>query len=414
MTLHLPPLLVALAEALRTAPPSQAAIAERIARVWGEGQPWMLHLADRWLRSPPTERTWPSVVGWLHRHPFVLNAEDEHPTGYPEADFVPRRERRDPRFPWSGPALPEVGTLAAWLDWTPALLEGHVDARDWHRHQPAFRDYVYHWRGRRLVEAPKDRLKTAQRLILREILESVPVHPAAHGFVKGRSVHSHAALHAGQPWVARIDLRSFFPSVNGARVAGFFEALGYPSRVVAALTGLTTTWTPADICNRAPYNQPHLPQGAPTSPALANAVCWTLDARLTAWARGADVVYSRYADDLTFSGGRPGPNFLRSVVDLVEQEGFVVNRSKTRVMKSSRRQRVTGLVVNQTPAVSRRERDQLRAIVHRAEHQGWRAVDVPHPDPVAWVRGRIAWVTAAQPAHGAPLQAAFERSLIDD
>lgn len=394
------PLHYAVAKAL-LGPRSVHVLGQRIAATLDDDVPWAFALAARWLNEGPRELT--RIAIWLQAFEPLERWLDAHPEGVESAVAW---ERIRPRIPTSVvlPEFPDVGALASWLGWSPWQLEGHADLRDWHRRQPRFRDYLYSWRGtqtgRRLIEAPKDRLKHAQRKLYRQLLVHLKVHPSAHGFVPGRSVHSHAVRHAGQPWVLRMDLRSFFGSVRGARVRGVFRSLGYPEPIAGLLTGLTTTRTPPDVTRDLPWRMPHLPQGAPTSPALANAVAWTLDRRLHGLAVASGLVYSRYADDLTFSGPRPSRALRALIGRIVEEEGFALNVAKTRLQGPGRAQRVTGLVVNVRPGVPRAERDLLRAILHRVRTQGWDAVRLDGIEDVqAWVEGRVSWVRAANPAH---------------
>jgi retron-type reverse transcriptase len=150
---------------------------------------------------------------------------------------------------------------------------------------------------------------------------------------------------------------------------------------------------------------PHLPQGAPTSPVLANLVAFVLDRRLTALAAAIGARYSRYADDLTFSGRhrlwRDTPRLTHLVTTIASEEGFRLNGAKTTRRARGERQLVTGLVVNTTPNVRRTDYDTLKAIVHNARRTGG------DPSVRAHLRGRIAWVEHVHPAHGAKLSAAF-------
>src|SRR5262249_2470038 len=144
--------------------------------------------------------------------------------------------------------------------------------------------------------------------------ERVAPHPAVHGFVKGRSIKTFVEPHAGKRVVLRMDLRDFFPSFSGARVQAFFRTLGYPEPVADLLGGICTNATPTRVWRglhesvedsreaQSLYARPHLPQGAPTSPPLANTCFYRMDCRLAGLAKSAGATYTRYADDLAFSG----------------------------------------------------------------------------------------------------------------
>ena len=309
------------------------------------------------------------------------------------------------RAPWPVPRIDTVGELAERLELDPGQLAWLADVRGLERTAgPKLRNYTYVRVPRaagppRVIERPKARLKEIQRAILRDILTWIPVHDAAHGFVRGRSARTHASAHLGRRLVMRFDLEDFFASVSAARVYGIFRTAGYPEAVAHTLTGLCTNTVPMDepLSGRLARRlaAPHLPQGAPTSPALANLAAYRLDCRLA----GFGVTYTRYADDLVFSTDR---NLRRlRVEDIARDEGFRVNAAKTRVMGHGSRQIVTGVVVNVRPNVPRAEYDRLKAILHRA------ALDGPGDLDPAHVMGRIAWVESLNPARGAKLRARF-------
>jgi RNA-directed DNA polymerase len=235
----------------------------------------------------------------------------------------------------------------------------------------------------RLFEIPPPLLCVLQRRLLHRVLDRVRVHECAHGFVRGRSVRSHAAAHVGRAMVIRMDLKDFFPSTNGARVFLLFRGLGYNVDVASLLTRLCVTqlsWQQLQKVLRGrsydalralneTFGVNHLPQGAPSSPALANLCAFTLDQRLLAFAETFDATYTRYADDLVFSGDAKFAERYRSFVatarTIIADEGWHINAEKFRAMRNSARQSFTGVVVNERPNIARLDYDTLKARVHR-------------------------------------------------
>jgi len=272
--------------------------------------------------------------------------------------------------------------------------------------------------GTRLLASPKKHLRAAQEWIRAEILEKVQLHEAAHGFVPGRSTVTCARPHQGRGMVVNLDLEDFFPSVTVHRVRGIFAELGY-SPAASTILALLCTESPrrraryAGTSYEVALGAPCLPQGACTSPALSNLVARRLDARLSGYAKKNGWVYTRYADDLSFSadGKKDLGRFLAKVRHIVEDEGFRVNRKKTRVQRSGGRQQVTGIVVNRSGKLTlpRAEVRRLRAILHQAKKTGLAAQNRDaHPDFEAHLRGKIAYVAMVDPARGAKLKAALD------
>lgn len=338
---------------------------------------------------------------------------------------------------WPVAPIASTAALAEQLELSIGQLSWLADTRGLERtaQHERLRNYRYRWVRRRsglprLLEIPKARLKEVQRWLLHEIIDHVAPHHAAHGFTPGRSVHSHAELHLGRRAVLRLDLRDFFASVSAGRVYGIFRAAGYQHAVAHTLTGLCTNaispvvWNalkrPSDPRLVQPHfwlgrqlATPHLPQGAPTSPALANLAAFALDRRLSGLSAAFDLTYSRYADDLTFSGARLTRAAARAVTDLaatiVRDEGFRLHAAKSTYRGAAQRQVVTGIVVNCTPNVARGEYDRLRATLHRlALHGPGAAEPVGDVDLRAHLRGRVAWVASLHPARGARLRRQFD------
>jgi retron-type reverse transcriptase len=272
--------------------------------------------------------------------------------------------------------------------------------------------------GMRTLAAPHRLLKTAQRMILANIVAKFPVTEAAHGFVPKRGIVTNANPHVGKAVVVNLDLENFFPSITFPRVRAVFERYGYSGSVATILALLCTecpriTVTYAGTKYEAATGPRALPQGAPTSPALSNQVARKLDKRLLGVAKKLGLTYTRYADDLTFAGSEeliPKIGWLLAKVrNIAREEGFAVNEKKTRVMRRSMAQTVTGVVVNDKPSVSREELRRLRAILHRAKITGLDAQNrEDRPNFRAWLQGKIAFVSMVRPDAGAKLKAALD------
>ena len=226
--------------------------------------------------------------------------------------------------------------------------------------------------GERLIHAPKRRLKEVLRKLDRLLVRKLPKSEQAHGFVRGRSIASNAAPHVGKAVVLRFDIKNCFPTIHYGRVRGLLIALGYSYPVAASLAVLMTEAPRQPVAAEGKlYHVPTGPrvcvQGAPTSPGICNAVLLRLDRRLAGLARKHGFAYTRYADDLTFSGNDTAKiaKLLKLVPTIVAAEGFSVNTEKTRIMRTGQCQSVTGVIVNKTMGLSRQERRKLRAALHR-------------------------------------------------
>jgi hypothetical protein len=202
--------------------------------------------------------------------------------------------------------------------------------------------------GYRSICAPYPALLECQQWINKNILEVVSLHSAAHGFCKSRSILTNASEHLGKHSLLKIDLKDFFPSIEKPRIINVFRNLGYNRKVSFYLAALCCL----DDC---------LPQGAASSPALSNIVSFGLDVRLSALAKSFDYTYSRYADDLTFSGNQIPFKFSEYVEEIVKSFGFEVNPDKTILKQGGGKKIVTGIsVTNETPKLPRSYKRKLR------------------------------------------------------
>lgn len=272
--------------------------------------------------------------------------------------------------------------------------------------------------GVRTLAAPHQKLAAAQRWIFENVLQKVPPHDAANGFVTGRSVVTNAQPHVGTDVVVNVDLKDFFPSITFYRVEGLFRSLGY-SPAVATIMALLCTECPrremkyAGQVYHVATGPRGLPQGACTSPAISNLVTRHLDVRFSAMAKKLQWNYTRYADDMTFSTTQSAPAIgylLARIRHISGDEGFVVNEKKTRVLRKHARQMVTGVVVNDQLSVDRRKVRKLRAILHNAKSTGLEAQNREEiPNFTDWISGMIAWVEMVQPKQGVKLRGQFDQ-----
>jgi RNA-directed DNA polymerase len=246
---------------------------------------------------------------------------------------------------------------------------------------------------------------------LAEILDKIPAHPAVHGFRRGRSITTYVSPHVGKRVVLKMDLQDFFPGITGARIQTVFRTIGYPESVADLLGGICTNAVPGygDL-----YERPHLPQGAPTSPALANLCAYRVDCRLAGLARSAGAEYTRYADDLAFSGDadfeRRVERFSTHVAAILTEEGFSVNHRKARIMRQGVRQRLAGLVANQRVNIIRTDFDRLKATLTNCVRLGPASQNREgHPLFREHLEGRVGFVESINAAKGRRLRRILER-----
>lgn len=423
----------ALAHAMLAGARHEAALAARMAACLGARPPWVQGLAASVAALP--EEAWRRLdVSALCA---VVLADAAFTEAWasdtrPEARRWLLRPPEDMPSPPAGlerPAWPTVGALARGLGLTPAGLWRLTLPPDWQRRRPlATQHYAQHLvpkrgdaGGWRLLEVPAPYVRAVQRRLLSQLLGRLAPHEAAFGHAPGRSVVEHAARHAGQGRVLRFDLRDFFSHVRAARVHALFTTLGYSTAVARSLTGLCTTSAPEawlrqqsrlNGLQRQCLRDAHLPQGAPTSPALANLCAFGLDTRLSGLAAAFGARYSRYADDLVISGpaSLPERSVVAWVAAIAADEGFALHPRKTRSLGRARRQSVCGVVVNERPNLARDEFDRLKAILHRCAVHGPAAENrAGHADWRAHLQGRIAWAAQLNPARAEKLRALFAR-----
>jgi len=328
--------------------------------------------------------------------------------------------------PGTQPPLATLADLAQWLDIDLHALDWYADL---HRFDASKSSRLLHYHyqllqkrrgGMRLIEKPKSNLKRIQRKINAEILSALDTHPAAHGFCAGRSCQSHASVHVGKHYLMLFDIAECFHSIGWLPVESVFRRLGYPESVAKVLTALCTHQVrlPRSALSEFDESQKdrllsrHLPQGAPTSPALVNAVLHTLDLRLTGLASSLGLNYSRYADDMAFSGNRHRDwRFLEPLVgSLCLDEGVCLNYRKSRIKRAHQQQKLVGIVVNRSVNVDRHYFDQLKAILFNCVRHGLESQNIhAHPHFRAHLLGRIQYVKSLNKNRGIKLEELYSQ-----
>lgn len=211
--------------------------------------------------------------------------------------------------------------------------------------------------GYREISEPLPSLKEIQRWILDNILTNLSVSGYAKAFRKDYSIKDNAVFHCRHKFVLSLDIKDYFGSIKEYTVFSFFNSLGYNKNVSMFLTKLCTL-------------RGCLPQGAPTSPALSNLITKNMDIELAKIARLNKLFYTRYADDMTFSGN-VNPSFIISRVrKIVKKYGFSLNDEKTRIRNCGQQQEVTGIVVNEKMHISKRKRKEIRQVVYYVNKYG--------------------------------------------
>ncbi len=424
-----------LAAAVLTGPWSAQPVELRCAHHFG----WLIASSQLRDFTAALLRRWPDRPGDAELAAFVAKwpeITDEPALSPPPLPAAPP-PYSSPRLHRPMVAITTRSELARLLWLTESELDWFADLQLRNRRVPSgpLRHYRYRslpeQRGKiRLLEIPKPRLREIQRRLLAHFVGAIPLHPAAHGAVPGRSVRTCVEAHSGRQVLVRCDLESFFASITRPRVRGLFDSIGLDdSGTAVVLAGLATAAVPSQVLRSLPrpvrpgsidahrrgrhrLAAPHLPQGAPTSPGIANALAYSLDHRLSLLAEAVGARYTRYVDDLLFSGDEDLAvgALLAGVRDIARAEGFRLAERKTAVLRSSRRQAVLGTVLNVKPSIDRRELDRLRAVLHNCAVQGVasQAGGRPVPEFRERLAGQLAWVGSISTEKGQRLRREFQ------
>ena len=245
--------------------------------------------------------------------------------------------------------------------------------------------------GLRKIYAPYPSMLMCQDWIYNNILINKPVHSAAHGFVPGRSIFSNASAHLNSKCLMKIDLKDFFPSIPINWVVNYFLSLGYADNASFYLAAL--------CCNEG-----RLVQGSSTSPYLTNILLKSLDERISLLAKSYDLNFTRYADDLTFSGEYIPHKLIGIVTEIITQYGLVVNDKKTKLQIGSNQRIVTGLsVAGSMLAVPRKFKRDLKLELHFIKKYGYGShvskMKIRNPYYIESLIGKLNFWLQAEPSN---------------
>lgn len=210
----------------------------------------------------------------------------------------------------------------------------------------------------RVIHIPNEKLKQTQKIVLKNILEKIEISQNAMAFVKGKSIKDNAKNHVNKKYILNIDLKDFFYNIKHKQVYLALKKEGYNDHNASKL---------AYICTY----KGHLPQGAPTSPYLSNIICKDLDKEIFDICSKIDASYSRYADDITISSNNYNikDNF-KNIEDIINRYGFKINKSKTRYLQNTKKQVVTGVIVNEKLNIDNKLKKEIRQILYFCEKYG--------------------------------------------
>ena len=285
---------------------------------------------DDWIHFEETDMPFLAALGWEQAVQTVLAHQAAH------GDF---------------PFLYDPLQLAAFLCTNRKNLFDLVNHAEGHYQRLELQKKTG---GTRILHVPDDELKVIQRRILRQILMKFSSSEYASAYVRRRTLSHHAAPHVGKRYLLKLDIADFFGSIRFEQIhRSVFHSGYFPKQIGVMLTKL--------CCFRGA-----LPQGAPTSSAISNLVMRQFDRNMGRWCASRGIAYTRYSDDMAFSGERPLYPVYEKAKAMLEEMGFTLNEQKTRFVSNAGRQSVTGLTVNEKISVSREYKRRLRQEIYYA------------------------------------------------
>jgi len=260
--------------------------------------------------------------------------------------------------------------------------------------------------GERAISAPEGEIRNIQYWIKETILDNLKFPEYVTAYQKKRSIVDNARPHVRKEIIIKFDLVDFFNTITEARVYGLFQILGYHKSVAVDLAKA--------CCVKLNNDRSVLPQGAPTSPGLANLACSLMDLRLSKYASSLNYSYSRYADDLTFSGSKATILKPSTINKIVVTQGFILNEKKQSYRQRNSIQQVTGLNVNEGISISKKFRKKIETEIHNCvrfgpyTHLG--RVGLAHKiNYREWLLGNILYIYSVHPKQGKIMREKFEK-----
>lgn len=275
--------------------------------------------------------------------------------------------------------------------------------------------------GYRIIFSPNSELKYLQKWILRNMLEKIPSHKSCQGFDKEKSIKKNAEIHLRAECILKIDLLRFFDSINETRVYGIFKSIGYQKNLAVSLAKICTLEANETFLKAFKKNELKLknrifadkegilPQGAPTSPKLSNLILRRLDKRLNSLSVKNGINYSRYADDLIFSGNEIELRKLKKTIyRIIKDENFFINYGKTKFLKRGNRFFITGLSVhNDKVKVPKKYKSNIEHHLHHCIKNGVIAHlkhnRIENRNYKDWLLGSICFINSIEPELGEKL-----------
>ena len=225
---------------------------------------------------------------------------------------------------------------------------------------------------KREINKPDERLSNIQKRIYKKILANVPVSENAVAYVKGRSIKQATKIHIGKSAVLKLDIKNFFGSINFTKTKDFFSNLGFDKYQAITLANL--------CCYKG-----RLPQGTPTSPILSNIVMNDFDNDISSYCLERNIAYTRYSDDMIFSGDFDTQALIEFVSEKLNENGFSLNDKKTKIIKQGQRQSALGVTLNEKQQVTKEFRKKIRQEIYYCQKHSMKS-HIEHMNDKRFIR----------------------------